>query len=168
MSPVMAPTRGVVFVHACPRALAQHVEWGISGVLGGRIQMSWSPQPCAPGQVRADMAWEGPVGTASRLVSLLRTWPDLRLEVTEEPTAHGPGERYAMTPRLGLFRADIGPHGDVVLGEDRLRALMAHAAATAMPLDALLAEALGGPWDDELEEFRASVGGVGARHLQVV
>ena len=29
-----AVTRGVVFVHACPPAIAPHVEWALAGVLG--------------------------------------------------------------------------------------------------------------------------------------
>jgi hypothetical protein len=165
---LVASTRGVVYVHACPRAMTNHVEWALSGVLGGRVQMTWTPQPCAMGQYRADMVWEGPAGTAARIVSLLRTWPDLRLEVTEEPTAIGPGERYALTPALGLFRAEVGPHGDIVLSEDRLRSLMAQATCSPVPLAHLIAQALGEPWDDELEDFRSSVDGVGARHLQVI
>jgi hypothetical protein len=163
-----AATRGVVFVHSCSRALTSHVEWGLSGVLGGKVELSWQSQPCEPGQVRADMTWVGPVGTAARIVSMLRSWPGLRLEVTEEPSAHHPGERYAITPGLGLFRAEVGPHGDIMLGEDRLRSLMAQTLQAPVPLEHLLREALGEPWDLELEPFRASIGEVGARHLQVI
>ena len=168
MSSTPALTRGVVFVHSTPRALTRHLEWAISGVLGGRIELSWVAQPLAPGQVRADVAWLGSMGTAARLVSQLRTWPGIRLEVTEEPAAGQPGERYALTPALGLFRADIGPHGDVVLSEDRLRTLIGQSSAAPHTLALLIQEALGEPWDEELEDFRSSIDTVGARHLKVM
>jgi hypothetical protein len=89
----------------------------------------------------------------------------MRFEVTEDPTPGVEGERYSSTPTLGVFRATIGINGDVLVGEERLRAALERAAAAARvgyredaDPDADLAEdigrLLGQPWDDELEPFR--------------
>jgi len=48
-------------------------------------------------------------------VSTLRGWNKLRFEATEEPTASSEGERYSVTPTLGVYRAQISPHGDLVV-----------------------------------------------------
>lgn len=149
--------RGVLFVHSCSRALAQHVEWALAGLLGVPVSMSWTPQPVLPGTVRSEFPWRGSVGTASRIASALLSFPGLRYEVTEEPSLEHEGERYAVTPTLGLFRATTGLNGDVQVGEERLRGLLARLSDGSEPdaragIDALLGTA----WDDELEAFRCA------------
>ena len=83
----------------------------------------------------------------------------LRYEVTEEPTSGVDGERYSVTSRRsGLFRTATSANGDIVVGEDRLRALLATAGARPRlvhGLDALLGTA----WDRELEPYRQSAEG---------
>jgi Protein of unknown function (DUF3145) len=157
--------RGVVFIHSCPRAMSTHVAWAVMEAVGVSSPLEWIPQPIEPGCVRAELAWEGEPGSASRLVSALRTWPQMRFEVTEDPTPGVEGERYSSTPTLGVFRATIGINGDVLVGEERLRAALERAATAARvgyredaDPDADLVEdisrLLGQPWDDELEPFR--------------
>lgn len=93
------------------------------------------------------------MGTGSRIAAALRSWSMLRFEVTEEPSAGCDGERIAYIPGRGMFRAAVGACGDIMVNEDRLRALLATARTTeeyAHGLDALL----GGAWDAELEPFR--------------
>ena len=143
---------GVLYVHSCPPALCPHVEWAVAAELGTRARMEWSDQPAAPGQLRAEINWRGRPGTAGRLAAALRGWSVLRYEVTEEPSPGNDGERYAVTPTLGVFRATMSVNGDVLVGEGRLRALVATATGPqlAQGLDALL----GAAWDDELERYR--------------
>lgn len=159
-----ARARGVVFIHSCPRAMASHVAWAISDAVSS-VPVDWIPQPIEPGSVRGEVSWEGEPGSASRLVTALRSWPQLRFEVTEDPTPGTEGERYSSTPTLGVFRATIGVHGDVLVGEERLRAALERAAMASIhghredaDPDANLMEdiarLLGQPWDDELEPFR--------------
>ena len=38
-------TQGVVFVHSCPKALCQHVEWALERVIGAPVSLSWADQP---------------------------------------------------------------------------------------------------------------------------
>ena len=143
---------GVLYVHSCPPALCPHVEWAVTAELGARARLEWIDQPMAPGHLRAQVSWRGRPGTASRLAAALRGWSVLRYEVTEEASPGLDGERYAVTPTLGVFRATMSANGDVLVGEDRLRALLATASGPqlAQGLDGLL----GSAWDAELEPYR--------------
>jgi hypothetical protein len=51
-----------------------------------------------------------------------------------------------------MFRAAVGPEGDIVVGEQRLRALL-----STPDLEQGLQRLLGQPWDDELEPFRMAI-----------
>ncbi len=152
-------TRGVVFVHCCPSALAPHVEWALAGELGRPVRLQWAGQPVAPSHLRAEVAWTGPVGTAAMLAKALRPWPMLVFEITEEGTAVSDGERLAYVPGRGFHRTAISASGDVVVGEERLRGLLAR-ARTADDFRHGLTELVGSAWDDELEPYRR--GGEGA------
>lgn len=146
-------TSGVVYVHSSPSAVCPHVEWAISGTLGTRAELQWTAQPAAPGQLRAECAWTGAAGTGGQLVKALRAWPMLRFEVTEEPSPGVDGERFCHVPGLGLWRARTSANGDIVVGEDQLRALLTRAAgvdAFAHHVD----ELLGSAYDEALEPFR--------------
>lgn len=144
--------RGVVFVHSSPTAVCPHVEWAISGVLGAKVSLSWTPQPAVPGQMRAECSWTGPTGSGGALAGALRAWSMLRFEVTEEPSPGVDGERFCHVPTLGLWRGTTSANGDVMIGEDRLRAVIAEGPAAQLP--ARLDELLGTEWDEALEPFR--------------
>ena len=162
-------TRGVVYVHSAPPALCPHVEWAVGGVLDQRVTFDWTPQPAAPGSLRAELSWQADPGTGSRLASALRDWVQLRFEVTEEPSAGAEGERWSSTPTLGLYHATTGVHGDIVVREDRLRAALARAAADpATDVVRELQGLLGKDWDDELETFRHAGDGAPVRWLHQV
>jgi hypothetical protein len=164
MSDAAATARGVLFVHSCPPALRPHVEWAVAGVLGVPVRLDWEPQPVAPGCLRAQTGWRGAPGTAGRLAAAVRDWPLVRCEVTEEPSAGCDGERYAMTPDLGVFRSAMSGNGDVLVQEDRLR----HVIATVEDLPTLrhaLDRLLGEPWDVELEPYRLAGDGTPVRWL---
>ncbi|CAB4944976.1 unannotated protein [freshwater metagenome] len=161
-------TRGVVFVHSSPRALCSHVEWAIADVIGAPVSIDWVAQPILPGSVRGEVSWSGAPGTASRLVSLLHGWGRLRLEVTEEPTATTEGERYCVSPSLGVFRAAVGAHGDIQVSEERLRGAIARCALSGASLEDEIVGLLGGSWDAELEPFRYAGEGAAVQWLHQV
>ena len=160
-------TRGVLFVHSSPRALCPHLEWAVSDVLGARASLDWLPQPVLPGQVRAEISWQGSPGTAARITSALRQFKAIRYEVAEEPGKGAEGERFAVTPDLGVFRATMGPHGDIMIHEERLRALL-RSGAEGAALRAGIDTILGTAWDAELEPFRRAGDGVPVRWLHQV
>jgi hypothetical protein len=150
-------TTGVVYIHASPAAVCPHVEWALQSTLNAHANLKWTPQPAMPGQLRAVTNWIGPVGTGSRLAHALRSWPVLRFEVTEDPSAGVDGQRFCHTPQLGLWSGPMSANGDIMVGEMRLRALMASGADTLL---AELDSVLGTAWDDALEPYRD--GGQGA------
>ena len=143
---------GVLWVHSCPPALCPHVEWAVAGELGSRVSLSWTAQPADPGMLRAESGWRGRPGTAGRIAAALKSWTMLRYEVSEAAGSGTDAERYSVTPALGVYRTMISVNGDIVVGEDRLRALLAtaHGPQLAHGIDALL----GSAWDDELEPYR--------------
>lgn len=147
------PVRGVLYVHSCPPAVCAHVEWAISRVLGVPVRLEWTAQPADPTTQRAESVWQGAAGTAAELAAALRRWPMIRFEVTEDPSVGLDGERIAYVPGLGIFRSAVSATGDIVVGEDRLRALLSMAGAdqaVAYGLERLL----GSAWDTELERYR--------------
>jgi hypothetical protein len=146
-------TRGVVYVHSSPLAVCQHVEWALARVLAAPVTLRWTAQPADTGARRAECGWTGRPGTGADLAAALRQWPMIRFEVTEEPSPGVDGERFMYVPGRGLFRACTGAAGDIRLGEDRLRAIMA-AARSPEALSYALDRALGTPWDAELEPYR--------------
>jgi hypothetical protein len=130
--------------------------------------MDWMPQPIAPTLVRAELSWQAPPGSGARLASALRSFKMARYEIAEEPSRGFEGERFAVTPSLGVFRATMGPHGDVMIHEDRLRSVMAAAGDDVRALRDGLAQILGAAWDAELEPFRRAGDGVPVRWLHQV
>ena len=156
---VNVTTRGVVFMHCVPSAIAPHVEWALAGVLGQPVRLEWSAQPAAPTHLRAEATWIGPLGTAARLAASLRAWPMLVFEVTEQPTSVSDGERLAYVPGRGFHRSMVSANGDVVVGEERIRGLLER-ARTSADFEHGLDDLLGSAWDAELEPYRR--GGDGA------
>ena len=150
---VVSSTRGVVFIHCCPSAIAPHVEWALAGVLGRPARLTWTAQPAAPAHLRSEATWLAPSGTATRLAASLRAWPMLVFEVTEEPTATSDGERLAYVPGRGFHRSLVSANGDVVVGEERLRALLAR-SRDVEEFTHGMHELLGTTWDEELEPYR--------------
>jgi hypothetical protein len=148
----------VVFIHSTPLAVAQHVEWAIARVLVAPVNLEWVAQPVDPTARRAECSWSGRPGTGAELAAALRQWPMVRFEVTEEPSPGVDGTRYMHVPSRGLFSCAMSANGDVMIGEDRLRAIMAN-ARNAETIAHALEMALGTAWDTELEPYRyAGVG----------
>lgn len=162
----MSTTRGVLFIHSAPSALCPHIEWAVGGVVGVPAHLDWTPQPAERAAYRAELSWSGEAGTGAALASALNRWQRLRYEVTEDAATDG--SRWSYTPTLGLFHATTGPHGDIVVGEDRLKKAMADSARSGRPLAELIDELLGRPWDEELETFRYAGEGVPVRWLHKV
>lgn len=149
-------TQGVLYVHSAPRALCQHVEWGLGRALGEPASLPWIAQPVIPGSVRAEYTWHGPAGTGAAIASQLRGWEHLRFEVSEDPSPNVDGGRWLHTPGLGIFYAQTDMSGNVVIPEERIRYAMEVSGGDATELHRELALALGKAWDEELEPFRTA------------
>ena len=147
------PTRGVVYVHSTPLAVCPHLEWAVARALTAPVSLQWSVQPMDAGARRAEFCWTGRPGTGALIAGELKQWPMVRFEVTEEPSPGVDGERFMHVPGRGLFRAATSAAGDLQVGEDQLRALMAGARGPEALAHAL-AGALGTAWDADLEPYR--------------
>jgi hypothetical protein len=133
--------------------VSAHVEWAIARVLGTPVSLQWSAQPVEPGARRSECTWSGRPGTGAEIAGALRQWPMIRFEVTEEPSPGVDGQRFMYVPGRGLFAAATSANGDIMLGEDRLRGLVAGARGPE-GLAHALDRALGTAWDAELEPYR--------------
>lgn len=162
-----AITRGVLFVHAAPKAMCAHVQWALASVLGVPAPLEWTSQPAIPGFMRTEVSWQGRQGTGSQLVSAMHGWDHLRFEVTEEPSHGSDGSRWSYTPSLGIFHAQTDMMGNIVVPESRIRRALDH-AYDAFQMRRELDLALGVAWDNELEPFRYAGEGAPVRWLHRV
>jgi hypothetical protein len=135
-------------------------------VLGARVSLEWTAQPAAPGLLRTECTWSGPPGSGGALAGALRAWPILRFEVTEEPSLGVDGERFCHAPKLGLWRGRTSANGDIVVGEDQLRALLHDSSGGTMA--GRVHDLLGSAWDVALEPFRLAGDGAPVTWLHQV
>jgi Protein of unknown function (DUF3145) len=157
---------GVLQVHSAPPALCSHIEWAVAGTVGTTVSMPWVSQSAAPGSLRAELTWKGRAGTAGAITSALAGWNRLRFEVMEEASPGCDAMRYCYTPGLGLFSATTSANGDILVPENRLRAVLAIAAGSGLPVvEKELDKLLGTAWDHELEPFRRAGDGAPVRWL---
>lgn len=161
---------GVLWIHAARPALTPHVAWALAraGMTlpdGTRPAASmWHARPEDPSRVCAEIEWRGPVGAAASLVGDLERWPDLTFEVTEDPDTSIPGaqgQRHCHVPALGTWSGVTDSAGDVQIGEQRLRAIMAAHRGDASGLSGALDSELGTAWDAALEPLRPGTAGFG-------
>jgi len=149
-----AVSSGVLYVHSAPRALSPHVEWAISRALGQGVSFDWASQPALTGTVRTEYTWQGPVGAGAAMASALHGWSQLRFEVTEDAAPGLDGGRWCHTPELGIFYSAVDAAGNMVVSENRLRAILDFAGDDADLIRTGLNRSLGDAWDAELDVFR--------------
>ncbi len=148
--------RGEMKIYSCPKSICTHVNWALSEVFQSKIELDWQTQQIAPGSYASNLNWHGPIGLSARIVSILSKWPKMRLEVFQDSSGKENGERYAVAPNLGIFRADINSLGETIVTETRLRSALERTRLENESFEVELAFLLGTPWDEDLEPFRRS------------
>ncbi|MFM6962874.1 MAG: DUF3145 family protein [Micrococcales bacterium] len=146
--------RGQVTIHSAPRALLAHVEWTISRSIGMPIKLEWQPRRGVTGEFWAEAEWQAETELGASLASDLRGWASIRFEVTQESSDKVEGYRWAYTPALGMFGAGSDRFGNVILNEHELAVILSQAGSNGIELQRLMRNALGYPWDEELENYR--------------
>lgn len=146
---------GMLYIHSAPTALRAHIEWAAGAAVVVPSALDWQVQPVQRGSWRCETPWTGDRQGAAQLVSTLMAWGRLRLELSIDADAEGPGHRWSVTPDLGVFSADSNEIGDIVVDENRLRQAMIRGRGQGGSLEAEIADLLGEPWDVELEPYRA-------------
>ena len=158
--------QGVLYVHSAPPALCSHIEWAVARIVGAPVSMPWVGQLASPESLRAELAWQARPGTAGAIASELAGWNRLRFEVTEDSSPGCDGVRHCYTPDLGIFTAVTAANGDIVVPENRLRAVVKMAVpAGGTSLEDEIGRLLGTAWDNELEPFRRAADGAPVRWL---
>jgi uncharacterized protein DUF3145 len=157
--------QGVLYVHSAPPALCSHIEWAVARIVGAPVSMPWVSQPASPGSLRAELTWQAQPGTAGAIASELAGWNRLRFEVTEDSSSGCDGVRHCYTPDLGIFTATTAANGDIVVPENRLRAILTLARGS---LEDEVGRLLGTAWDNELEPFRRAADGAPVRWLNAM
>jgi len=171
---------GRVIIHSCPRALISHVEWNLSRQVEDLKPLVWNPQPAEPTSMRTEFEWAGDYALAAKLASSLNQIGRIRAEINTHPHDDALGERFLVTPSLGIHRGVIDASGDCVIGEQSVRKLIFEYANEArkqgaMPSNSqaswefhllqLLDEKFGAAWDLELDVFRSAAYGADIRWL---
>lgn len=139
---------GRLLVHSAPAALLPHLEWAVSRAFGLPKKLSWQNQPAVPGNFRCELDFSADFQDVHRLVNTLANWAQCPFEVEIDPVS-GNGYRFSYTVELGLFKAQTGEFGDILVHEDLLREV----TKSANPV-AKLHQLLGTDWDDILEPLR--------------
>ncbi len=147
---------GVLVVHSAPRALCSHVEWAVNAIAGVPLRFRWKDQGLASDLMRVEVFWEASAGSAARMASELRGWTDLRFELTEDASAAQLGTHIAHTPDLGLHAGTLDTAGSLVVSEHQVEAILEAAGGDLMAVRDGFDLALGGPWQRELEPYRAA------------
>ena len=177
---VVAEVSGRTVIHSCPRALTSHVEWNLARLLKNFKAPNWNPQPAEAGCVRMEFEWVGEYVTASEIASALMRIGKIRAEVSTHPHDDSLGERFLLTPSLGIHRSVIDSTGDCVVSEQRIRKMIFDHASTLRRqieprshiqpdwesgLQGRLDDICGIAWDVELDVFRSAAYGAEIRWL---
>lgn len=148
---------GTLIVHASTKAMTAPIEWVLSDLANTPVNLDWHTQTISPAMVRSSYEWSGNEGMAAKIATGLRNIPHIRFEVTEMSAGADFNQRFCFTPTLGIFRADINVHGDIVVNEQRLRHLMETNRSNMQELQNSIDALLGTAWDVELEPFRVAM-----------
>jgi len=145
---------GLVVVHAVQPALTRQLEWTVSRVLDTEIFLDWTNQPGIDGSMRAEFIWQGMEFHGAHLASALAGWGNVYFEVTQDPSGAHSGSRWSYTPELGINHRTIDELGNIVIGEDEMRAALNRAGSNMGKLQLEMRNLLAEPWDSILEPLR--------------
>ena len=155
-------SEGLVLIHRAPVALLNHVEWTISGITGNPTKISWSKKDSSDSIFRGSFAIDGTLNDCATLASAFMNLKQLSFEVIHQSALSG--ARWSFTPSLGMFHCATDEAGNLVVGENQLRASIEKAGSNILRLQAELRRLLGQAWDDELEPYRELIGGAESNH----
>jgi hypothetical protein len=149
----LTSVQGLLTIHSAPSALRRHIDWAIQNIVGVDAQLHWLPQTLIPGTHKATCQWRANQGCAAQVASTLRSWHYLNFEVLEH-NDNG-AELFRFTPELGIHRVLTDLSGGAVLTEHQINNVL----KSSFDEDAIrqgLADAMGYPWDEQLEKFRGA------------
>jgi hypothetical protein len=155
-------SEGLVLIHRAPVALLTHVEWTISGISGNPSKINWIKDELSDSVFRGSVAVDCGLKDGATLASAFMNLKQLSFEVIYQSALLG--ARWSFTPSLGMFHCTADEAGNLVVGENQLRASIERAGSNILKLQAELRKLLGQAWDDELEPYRELIGGAESHH----
>ena len=155
-------SEGLVLIHRAPSALLTHVEWTISGITGNPTKINWIKDESPDSVFRGSVALDCGLNDGATLASAFMNLKQLSFEVIHQSALAG--ARWSFTPSLGMFHCATDEAGNLVVGENQLRASIEKAGSNILKLQAELRKLLGQAWDDELEPYRELIGGAESNH----
>jgi hypothetical protein len=152
----------LVLIHRAPSSLLTHVEWTISGISGNPTKINWIKDESSDSVFRGSVAVDCGLNDGATLASAFMNLKQLGFEVIHQSELAG--ARWSFTPSLGMFHCATDEAGNLVVGENQLRASIEKAGSNILKLQAELRKLLGQAWDDELEPYRELIGGAESNH----
>ena len=155
-------SEGLVLIHRAPSSLLTHVEWTISGISGNHTRINWIKDDSSDSVFRGSVSVACGLNDGATLASAFMNLKLLSFEVIHQTALAG--ARWSFTPSLGMFHCATDEAGNLVVGENQLRASIDKAGSNILKLQAELRKLLGQAWDDELEPYRELIGGAESYH----
>jgi hypothetical protein len=155
-------SEGLVLIHRAPSSLLTHVEWTISGISGNPSKINWIKYESSDSVFRGSVAFDCGLNDGATLASAFMNLKQISFEVIHQTALAG--TRWSFTPGLGMFHCATDEAGNLVVGENQLRASIEKAGSNILKLQAELRKLLGQAWDDELEPYRELIGGAEGNH----
>ena len=155
-------SEGMVLIHRAPSSLLTHVEWTISGISDNPTKINWIKDESPDSVFRGSVALDCGLNDGATLASAFMNLKQLSFEVIHQSALAG--ARWSFTPSLGMFHCATDEAGNLVVGENQLRASIEKAGSNILKLQAELRKLLGQAWDDELEPYRELIGGAESNH----
>lgn len=155
-------SESLVLIHRAPSSLLTHVEWTISGITGNPTKINWSKDDSLDSGFRGSVVIDCSLNDCATLASAFMNLKQLSFEVIHQSELSG--ARWSFTPSLGMFHCASDEAGNLVVGENQLRASIEKAGPNIIKLQAELRKLLGQAWDDELEPYRELIGGAESNH----
>ena len=152
LSQLQLRVTGQLSIYAAPMSVVSHLQWSVESLITLAAPWQWQPQPLIPKSQSCSLPFRTSIDNLPKLVSTLFEFPNIFAEVLRDPINGGLGERWLITPSLGLRRLDINEFGDAVVDENQLRSAIAAGGDLAAQLGWLIGE----PWERELEPLRIS------------
>ena len=146
-------SHGRISIYSAPKVVLSHIQWSLSDVIGTPQHLRWDPQPLIPASWRTHLSWNGSLGAGAKIASALRGWHYLKFEVYEAASHGSDGSLYMFTSELGMFRGNVGPHGDIMINEHQLHNVL-NSNLRVHDICEEIEKLIGKPWNEVLEPFR--------------
>ncbi|MFW0108679.1 DUF3145 family protein [Rothia sp. P7181] len=147
---------GILYIHAVPAVAMPHLKWSLENLIEGISSVTWDEQTQKPEHYCATLEWKGSEERAAQIISALiplkKIWFELSFYGDEQELPSW----WMHTPEHGTFYAPTDTSGNFLISEDRVRSIYEQSGGEPDELLQLFSQALGEPWNNELEPLRES------------